>query len=158
FGPDDDVCLMLKCLGLFGLSEDEIRLRVETALGGRESAPIVVTSRQLSVEEMPRLYAAADAYVSASRGEGWGRPYMEAMAMGLPTIGTRFSGNLAFMDDSNSFLVDGSLRKISSSDEAPTEHYRGHCWLEPDVDQLAETLQRVANGERRDGSRASLLE
>ena len=44
----------------------------------------------LPADDMPRLYAAADAYVLASRGEGWGRPYMEAQAMGSqrsPAVG-----------------------------------------------------------------------
>ena len=62
---------------------------------------------------MPRLYAAADAYVLPTRGEGWGRPYMEAMAMGLPTIGSRWSGNLEFMHDGNAWLVDGELVPVA---------------------------------------------
>ena len=33
---------------------------------------------------------------------------MEAMAMELPTIGTNFGGNLAFMDEHNSLLVNVS--------------------------------------------------
>lgn len=36
---------------------------------------------------MPHVYAAADAFVLPSRGEGWGRPHAEAMAMALPVIG-----------------------------------------------------------------------
>ena len=62
---------------------------------------------------MPRLYAGADAYVLPSRGEGWGRPYMEALAMGLPTIASRFSGNLEFMDDETSWLIDGELVPVA---------------------------------------------
>ena len=38
---------------------------------------------------MPRLYKAADAFVLPSRGEGWGRPHVEAMSMALPVIGRR---------------------------------------------------------------------
>lgn len=37
--------------------------------------------------EMPRLYKSVDAFVLPSRGEGWGRPHVEAMSMGLPVIG-----------------------------------------------------------------------
>jgi glycosyltransferase involved in cell wall biosynthesis len=55
---------------------------------------------------MPRLYCSADAYVMPTRGEGWGRPYIEAMACGLPVIGTRWSGQLAYMNDRNSYLID----------------------------------------------------
>jgi glycosyltransferase involved in cell wall biosynthesis len=38
--------------------------------------------------------------------EGWGIPYMEAMSMGLPTIGTNFGGQLDFMNDKNSYLIE----------------------------------------------------
>ena len=38
------------------------------------------------------LYASADVFVLPSRGEGWGRPHVEAMAMGLPIITTNWSG------------------------------------------------------------------
>ena len=55
---------------------------------------------------MPSLYAAADCYVLISRGEGFGLPYLESAACGLPVIGSRYSGQTDFLDDSNSYLVD----------------------------------------------------
>jgi glycosyltransferase involved in cell wall biosynthesis len=48
---------------------------------------------ELPLMNLPRLYTGADAFVLPSRGEGWGRPHIEAMAMGLPTIATNWSGN-----------------------------------------------------------------
>jgi glycosyltransferase involved in cell wall biosynthesis len=39
---------------------------------------------------MLRMYSSVDAFVLASHGEGWGLPYMEAMAMGLPCIATNW--------------------------------------------------------------------
>jgi glycosyltransferase involved in cell wall biosynthesis len=51
-----------------------------------------VLDRALPLSQLPRLYRAADAFVLPSRGEGWGRPHAEAMAMGLPTIATNWSG------------------------------------------------------------------
>jgi glycosyltransferase involved in cell wall biosynthesis len=68
---------------------------------------------------MAVLYRSVDAFVLASRGEGWGRPYQEAMATGLPTIGTRGSGNDDFMDETNSFPVDTS--PVEVSEEAARE-------------------------------------
>jgi glycosyltransferase involved in cell wall biosynthesis len=99
----------------------------------------------------------------ASRGEGWGRPYMEAMAMGLPTIGSRWSGNLAFMDDDNSWLVDGEVVAVAPDAQRHTPLYRGHRWFEPDRDALVDALRQVArNGadvlNRAGVARASVLE
>ena len=55
-------------------------------------------------EDMPRaalrnLYAAADAFVLPTRGEGWGLPIAEAMAMALPVIATNWSGPTASCTD-----------------------------------------------------------
>ncbi|MBX5474713.1 MAG: glycosyltransferase [Thermoleophilia bacterium] len=163
FSPDDDVCLVLKCLALHD-REGGVRERIEAHLRGRPTAPILVLDELLRVEELPALYAAADAYVMASRGEGWGRPYMEAMAMGLPTIGSRWSGNLAFMHDRNSWLVDGRLVEVPDGAQAHAGSlYRGHRWFEPDREALAAAMREVAAGgpevaRRAAGARAELLE
>jgi glycosyltransferase involved in cell wall biosynthesis len=162
FGPDDDVCLVLKCLTLH-VAEPEMQARVEGRLEGRACAPVLLYPTLLAAADLPRLYAAADAYVMASRGEGWGRPYMEAMAMGLPTIGTRFSGNLAFMHDGNSWLVGGDLVPVPAAAQSHTTLYAGHRWLEPDRAELADALREVASDPvsaraRAVGARLELLE
>ena len=46
---------------------------------------------------MRGLYAASDAFVLPSRGEGWGLPVMEAMAMAKPVLVTNYSGPTALM-------------------------------------------------------------
>ena len=51
-------------------------------------------------DEFPSFYASGDAFVLPSRGEGWGRPHVEAMSMSLPVIATNWSGVTAFLDDS----------------------------------------------------------
>ena len=40
----------------------------------------------------------------------------EAMASGKPVVATRYSGNLDFMEDGNSFLVDCSLQAVGEPD------------------------------------------
>ncbi len=145
FGPDDDVCLVLKCLGLH-VPEAEIRARLDAYLAGRPTAPILLDTRFLPAADMPRLYAGADAFVLASRGEGWGRPWMEAMAMGLPTIGSRWSGTTMFMDDANSWLVDGEVVEVAESAQSHTPFYRGHRWFHPDREALAAAMVEVRRG------------
>ncbi|HWB23153.1 MAG TPA: glycosyltransferase [Gaiellaceae bacterium] len=164
FGPDDNVRLVLKCISLHGFSPDEIELKIERHLGGRKTAPIELNSSLLAVAEMPGLYAGADAFVMASRGEGWGRPYMEAMAMGLPTIGTRWSGNVDFMNDGNSWLVDGTVVPVREGAQAHAwPFYKGQSWFEADRDALSATLREVAAGgpdvaARAGSARAELIE
>ncbi len=152
FDPGDPVSLVLKTLSVAKWDEDYVRERIlhflelEFGEGARDRlAPIEILPVRLGTHELPRLYAAADAYVSASRGEAWGRTYTEAMAMGLPTVGSRYGGNLDFMTDEGSWLIDGELVPVSSHAEVLSEMYRGHRWFEPDVDQLAAVLREIAS-------------
>eukprot|EP00741_Cyanophora_paradoxa_P004321 tig00000792_g4195.t1 len=89
-------------------------------------------------DEMPRIYKAADAFVLPSRGEGWGRPHIEAMAMGLPVIATNWSGNTEFMTDENSFPlpIDGLV-------PVPEGPFKGHLWAQPSVYSLREIMRWV---------------
>ena len=55
-------------------------------------APVRLLKSGIPSTSLPGVYAAADCFVLPSRGEGWGRPHVEAMAMGLPVIATKWSG------------------------------------------------------------------
>ena len=56
-------------------------------------------------KDMPGIYKRANAFVLISRGEGFGLPYCEAAACGLPIIGSYCSGQTDYLNDDNSFLV-----------------------------------------------------
>lgn len=51
-----------------------------------ELPPVELVTDDLSRESLRTMYAAADAFVLPTRGEGWGLPIAEAMSMGLPVI------------------------------------------------------------------------
>jgi glycosyltransferase involved in cell wall biosynthesis len=169
FDANDPVCLVLKTLSVARWDEEYARARirhfVEKRLGGGEGdrlAPIAIVAERLPSPDLPRLYAAADAYVSPSRGEAWGRTYMEAMAMGLPTIGTAWGGHLDFMSDDGCWLVPGELVPVADDADVVDELYRGHRWFEADVDALADAMREIANypagaRHRAAGARARLI-
>ena len=54
----------------------------------------------LSTEEMKSLYTheTVKAYVSLSRGEGFGLPTLEAATLGVPVIATNWSGHLDYLN------------------------------------------------------------
>jgi glycosyltransferase involved in cell wall biosynthesis len=60
---------------------------------------------QMSREDMRDLYSSADAFVLPTRGEGWGLPIAEAMAMEIPVIVTNFSGPQAYATSENAYLI-----------------------------------------------------
>jgi glycosyltransferase involved in cell wall biosynthesis len=161
FDADSGVQLVLKT-GSFYKDDNHVRDRIEGFLaaefGARRDrlAPIAIRTDLLAAEDMPRLYAAADCYVLASRGEGWGRPYMEAMAMGLPTIASAWGGNTEFMSQRTSWLVEGGLVDVPDDAELFNGLYAGHRWFDPDVDALAEAMRAVAGDPAAARAKAAL--
>ena len=85
------------------------------------------------------VYASVDCVVQASRGEGWGRPHVEAMAMALPLIATAWSGPGEFMREDNSYPLRAGAELLPVPDGA----FAGHLMAEPDAAHLRELLLRV---------------
>lgn len=71
----------------------------------------------LSDIEMNSLYnhPKIKALVSFTHGEGFGRPLLEATMVGLPVVCSNWSGQLDFLDDENSLLINGELQKVPPS-------------------------------------------
>ena len=66
-------------------------------------------------KDIAPLYKAADCLVSASSFEGFGLPMLEALAADLQVIAPRASGQLDFLNDDNSFLID--VDKVSAGEK-----------------------------------------
>ena len=102
FAPGEGPQLVIKTLNapLRPLAEEELLW----AAHGRDD--IAIIDRSLDQAERDGLMAGCDCYVSLHRSEGFGLTMAEAMAVGKPVIATRYSGNVDFMNDENSYLVD----------------------------------------------------
>ena len=75
-------------------------------------APQVVFAGYVAEAEKADHYRAADLYVMPSRGEGFGIVYLEALACGLPVIGSKVDGSReALRDGLLGTLVDPADRK-----------------------------------------------
>ena len=147
FAGEEGVTLALKLSTGF-VSAGEIHARVHEFVAGLGVPParrprIVITHDEVSDTETPGFYTGADAYVSPTRGEGWGRPLMEALACGCPVIASRWSGQLAFLDDAGAWLVDGEVVPVPDDIDNPT--FRGQRWFAPDVDALRAAMRAVVS-------------
>jgi glycosyltransferase involved in cell wall biosynthesis/SAM-dependent methyltransferase len=136
FGADAGTALVLKCINP-GFDADGHR-RVMEAIEGRDD--IVLIDDYLDPGDKDRLMCSCDCYVSLHRSEGLGLTMAEAMFHRKPVIATRYSGNVDFMTDDNSWLVDYELVPIGH-DAAP--YAPGGMWAEPDVAQAARFMREV---------------
>ena len=136
FRPGEGPQLLIKTINapLRPLAEEELLW----AMHGRPD--IHVVDRSLSGEELNGLMAACDCYVSLHRAEGFGLTMAEAMAIGKPVIGTGYSGNVDFMNNENSYLVDYTLGRVGPDCEIyPAEGE----WANPSIEHAVELMRRV---------------
>jgi glycosyltransferase involved in cell wall biosynthesis len=105
-----------------------------------EGLDVTMIDGYLGREELTALMNTADCYVSLHRSEGFGLTMAEAMLLGKPVIATNYSGNVDFMTDDNSFLIDYRIVPVTR-DYGP--YMRGFVWADPDVVQAAEANREV---------------
>lgn len=88
----------------------------------------------MSDDEMASLYKhdSVKAFVTFSRGEGFGLPMLEAAASGLPIIAPNWSGYLDFLSLGKFIKVDFELTEISKSRVDGTIFMEHAKWAEPD--------------------------
>lgn len=100
---------------------------------------LIFLSDNLRWSQINALYHLASAYVSAHHAEGWGLTLSDAMVFGKPVIATGYSGNLEYMNASNSFLVDYTEEHIRPEDRGDLFH-AGMRWAYPDEEDLRRQL------------------
>ena len=71
----------------------------------------------LTIKEMAMLYnnPKIKGFVSCTHGEGFGRPMLEASCCGLPVIASKWSGQMDFLNDKESLMINGHLKEIPDS-------------------------------------------
>ncbi|MDR3435682.1 glycosyltransferase family 4 protein [Telmatospirillum sp.] len=135
FGDDPRTSLVLKTS--FGDKHPDLLAELRAAAAG---SGIVIIDQVFGQDQTLALMQAADCYVSLHRSEGFGLTMAEAMLQGKPVIATGYSGNVDFMDASNSLLVD---HRIVTLDHDCPPYPAGSRWAEPSVDHAAALMRQV---------------
>lgn len=144
FTPTDDVWLIVHCpTTVQGLQHVNVAHAIDT-LGLRNRARVMLVTTPLDdATAMAGLYTACHAFVSATKGEGWGLPLTEAMACGLPVIAPWHSAPTEYLTADNSYPVD-----VTALEDAwcpvffPRRGEHGR-WAVVDVHRLAAQLRDV---------------
>lgn len=137
FGPDAPVVLVLKTT--FGENHPQLIEELHRAAADAP-AEVVIIDKIYTQDETLSLMDTCDCYISLHRSEGLGLTMAEAMLLAKPVIATRFSGNLDFMSDTTSLLVDCKVVEIGRSVPPYEAHMR---WAEPSEEHAARLMRRI---------------
>lgn len=145
FTRDDDVRLVIRAsYPEIDIGETITQFLTSSGVALERLAPIVVITEKLTAAQLVALYRGASAYVLPSRGEGFGLPYLEAMALGVPAIGTAWGGMTDFLDSRTGYPVEAALVPITSPLMTRiVSVFKDQRWAEPSVASLIAQLRRV---------------
>ena len=135
FAPTEAVRLVIKCVNAGSDPEGFAVMESRT-----QGYPVDIHAGYWPSKDLRDLMAACDAYLSLHRSEGTGLTITDAMALGKPVIATSWSGNVDFMDVSNSFPVRYELVELQ---ESVGPYRAGEVWADPSVEHAAEQMRWV---------------
>jgi glycosyltransferase involved in cell wall biosynthesis len=105
---------------------------------------ILFYGEPINESTMPKFMQAFDCLVSPHRCEGWGLNLSQMMFLGKPVIGTNYSGNLQFMNDGNSYLVDIlGFEKVCSEMVKINPNFKDREWCIVSEEDLIEKMRFV---------------
>ncbi len=81
--------------------------------------------------------------VSATRGEGYGLPIVDAAASGMPVIATGWSGHLEFLSKYNYLPIDYDIKEIPSEKIDNRIFLEGFRWADPKKESFFECIDNL---------------
>lgn len=155
--------LVLKTsLGTFSnVGKSELITRIERIkrMFDTEQLPnIYLVYGDLSEKEMNTLYNhdKIKAFVSFTKGEGYGRPIAEFMTTGKPVIVSGWSGHLDFISDDNGFILPGSLRQVHKSAVWETVIEKDSKWFTVDYEYAGNLIKNVYSNYKKHSTKSKL--
>jgi glycosyltransferase involved in cell wall biosynthesis len=148
-GLENKPALVLKTSSAsFSIKERErVRRSIQNILFGIQDPPSVyLVFGTLTDEEMNELYnhPKIKAFVSFTKGEGFGRPMLEFTMTGKPVLASNWSGHLDFLNEDLSVRLNGELKDVHPS-AADQFIIQGSKWFQVDYDDAILKMKDVVS-------------
>jgi glycosyltransferase involved in cell wall biosynthesis len=149
FTADDNVVLIIKTGGV----KDNIKQMIDEIKGGSNRfdddnryAKIILINDHLSDEDMCRLHQSCDVFVTASHGESWCLPAVDALGFGNPIIAPAYGAFEDYMV--NKYIgipVGGTESPIFGMVNVPKGLYTSEeNWFNISINSLANAMEIIA--------------
>jgi glycosyltransferase involved in cell wall biosynthesis len=150
FSEDDDVCLVIKTSLKMpnrrpfkfecNIAQQIKEVQEKYLKKGHKLPQVEIVQNKL--ESMIPLYNSCDVLVSAASSEGFGMPLLEGLAADMLVVAPRCTGQLDFLNDKNSLLVN-----VKTIDAGLKYQYwrptKGATTYLPIKDDLADAMQKA---------------
>lgn len=148
---------------LTGLTELKNRINnVKKMVNAKKLPKIYLMFGDLGEDEMNTLYnhKKIKAFISFTKGEGYGRPIAEFMTTGKPVIVSGWSGHIDFVNPNNNILLPGNLNTVHPSAVWETVINKDAKWFTVDYEVASKVLKDVHSnyGKYYSNSKMSVLE
>jgi glycosyltransferase involved in cell wall biosynthesis len=137
FKNNKDVGIVLKTNFGRGTTIDKnitnsLMKQMTSVIGKKEFPKIYLLHGSMKDSEVANIYndPKIKCFVSATRGEGYGLPIIDAAASGMPIVATNWSGHLDFLND-NFLKVDYDLVAIRKEKADNRIFFEGARWANP---------------------------
>ena len=149
--PLPALILKTSSAGFSILDREEIKQKIEQIKAsvnleyGQKLPNIYLLHGELTEKEMNTLYnhPKVKVHVSFTKGEGFGRPLLEASVSGKPIIASGWSGHLDFLDKQSAVLVGGELKNVHPSAAWENILMTEASWFSPDPQQCVNAFAAV---------------
>ena len=119
--------------------------QIRASVNSNNVPNIYLLHGEFNDEEINMLYnyPKVKAFVSLTKGEGFGRPLLEFSLMKKPIITTNWSGHTDFLNNEFVSMIGGELKNVHPSAVVPNMILAESQWFAPDHGQIGFYLKDV---------------
>lgn len=141
FNKKDEVQLVIKT-DKTELAKQEVEKLIREVSNNQDVADIVFIDKDLKDSELPSFYKSMDCLVFPTKGEGFGLPILQAMAVGTPVIAPAITGckDLVNKDNATELNVEGFLA-YQCIDMIP--QFKNKKWAYIKAKEIADKMREV---------------
>ncbi len=141
------------------VTRQKLKAVVDTIKPKDSKIKIYLLHGSMKQAEVASLYKneKISAFISATRGEGFGLPLLEAAAAGLPVIATNWSGHKDFLDLGKWGKVKKTLVDVPQSKIDGTIFVPGAKWAQPDRKDFIKKINYFLKNQEKAQTNAQLL-
>ena len=147
FTLEDNVQLIIKTDRIKKAQEYVEKVKKQIGIN-KGFAPILFENKVFDERDLPKYLKSVDCLVSSTKGEGFGLPGLQCMALGIPVIVTNFSGCQDYANSKTATLLEpnGFIFR-ANMDNIP--QFRNKKWAFLEVNKIQKAMRYIFNNQKK---------